>query len=75
MHKHEHEHSHMESSKHIKLAFLLNLVFSVIELFGAFITNSVSILSDAIHDFGDSLSIGISYLLENKKKRIVIKCS
>ena len=64
MHKHKHDYSHVESTKHIKLAFLLNLIFSVIELFGAFITNSVSILSDAIHDFGDSLSIGISYLLE-----------
>lgn len=66
MHKHEHnhKHNHAESVEHIKLAFILNLVFSIIELFGAFFTNSVSILSDAIHDFGDSLSIAISYFLE-----------
>lgn len=63
-------HKHNNSRENIKLVFLLNLVFSIIELIGAFMTNSVSILSDAIHDFGDSFSIGISYLLEkysNKK--------
>lgn len=66
MHKHEHDYSHLhkESSKHIKLAFFLNLTFSIIEFFGALLTSSVSILSDSIHDLGDSLSIGISYLLE-----------
>lgn len=61
---HKHEHSHSESTKHIKLAFFLNLIFSIIEIIGALLTNSVSILSDAIHDLGDSLSIGVSYLLE-----------
>ncbi len=61
---HKHEHSHSESTKHIKLAFFLNLIFSFIEIIGALFTNSVSILSDAIHDLGDALSIGISFLLE-----------
>ena len=61
---HKHEHSHKESVEHIKLAFFLNFIFSIIEIFGALLTNSVSILSDAIHDFGDSMSIGLSYLLE-----------
>lgn len=31
-------------------------------------TNSVAIISDAIHDFGDALSIGFSYFLEKKSK-------
>ena len=31
-------------------------------------TNSISILSNAIHDFCDSFSIGISFLLEKKNK-------
>ncbi len=59
------EHNHKHNSKdNIKIAFLLNLLFSIIELFGGFFTNSISILSDSIHDFGDSISIGVSYLLE-----------
>lgn len=61
---HKHEHKHNDSKENIKLVFILNLFFSIIEIVGAILTNSVSILSDAIHDFGDSFSVGVSYLLE-----------
>jgi len=59
----------MKTEKNILIAFLLNLLFSLFELFGGFFTNSVAIISDAIHDFGDSISIGISYFLEKKSKK------
>ena len=59
----------MKTEKNILIAFLLNLAFSLFELFGGFFTNSVAIISDAIHDFGDSISIGISYFLEKKSKK------
>ncbi len=54
----------MKNEKNIKMAFLLNLGFSLFEIIGGLLTNSVAILSDSIHDFGDSIAIGISYLLE-----------
>lgn len=57
------------SYKNILIAFILNLSFSIIEIIGGLITNSVSIMSDAIHDFGDALSIGISLLLEKISKK------
>ena len=59
----------MKTERNILVAFLLNLIFSLFELFGGFFTNSVAIISDAVHDFGDSISIGISYFLEKKSKR------
>jgi cobalt-zinc-cadmium efflux system protein len=59
----------MKSEKNILIAFLLNLFFSVFELIGGIFTNSIAIISDAIHDFGDSISIGVSYLLEKKSKK------
>ena len=59
----------MKTEKNIFIAFILNLLFSIIEFFGGFLTNSIAIISDSIHDFGDSLSIGISYFLEKKSKR------
>ena len=59
----------MKIEKNILIAFLLNLFFSVFELVGGIFTNSIAIISDAIHDFGDSLSIGISYFLERKSKK------
>ncbi len=59
----------MKTDKNIFVAFFLNISFSIIELFGGLFTNSIAILSDAIHDFVDALSIGISYFLEKKSKK------
>ncbi len=55
-----------KASKNILIAFILNLFFSVFEFFGGILTNSSSILSDSVHDFGDAMSIFISLLLEKK---------
>ncbi len=54
----------MKKHNKILLAFLLNLFFSIFEFFGGIISGSVAIASDALHDLGDALSIGISYFLE-----------
>lgn len=59
----------MKTAKNILIAFLLNASFSIFELIGGFFTNSVAIISDAIHDFADAISIGISYFLERKSKK------
>ena len=59
----------MKSEKRILVAFLLNLFFSVFEFIGGVFTKSVAIMSDAIHDMGDAMSIGISYFLEKKSKK------
>lgn len=58
-----------KSSGNIITAFLLNLVFALIELAGGLYTNSVAILSDALHDFGDSLSLGVAYYLQKKSEK------
>ena len=59
----------MKTERNILLAFILNAVFSVFELFGGIFTGSIAIISDAMHDFGDAAAIGISYFLEKKSKR------
>ena len=59
----------MKTEKNILIAFILNLLFSIFEFLGGTITNSVAIISDSIHDIGDALSIGISYMLEKKSKK------
>lgn len=61
----------MKTDKKILIAFLLNLGFSIFELIGGIFTNSVAILSDSVHDFGDALSIGVSYFLEKKSRKAV----
>lgn len=59
----------MKIEKNIFIAFLLNLIFSIIEFVGGIFTGSVAIISDSIHDLGDALSIGISFFLERKSKK------
>lgn len=52
-------HHHHNKQKNIKAAFLLNLSFTVIEIIGGLWTNSMAILSDAVHDLGDAISLEV----------------
>lgn len=67
-HDHHHHHEH-QSGKNLRIAFFLNLAFTILEIIGGFYVNSIAILSDAIHDLGDSLSLGTSWYLDNKSKK------
>lgn len=58
-----------KSSKNIFVAFLLNLSFSIVELVGGIFTNSISIISDSVHDFGDAISISVAWILEKKSEK------
>lgn len=66
-----HGHSHSGGGSGIGTAFFLNLIFCLIELVGGYLTNSVAILSDALHDFGDSFSLGLAWYFQrlSRKKR------
>tara|TARA_B100001971_G_scaffold84647_1_gene78136 strand:+ start:245135 stop:246019 length:885 start_codon:yes stop_codon:yes gene_type:complete len=67
---HHHHHHHMgKDSKNILIAFLLNFSFAILELFGGYYTNSVAIISDALHDFGDSLALLFSFFAEKISKK------
>ncbi len=55
-----------DAVKNMRIAFWLNFIFAGIELAGGLLTNSVTILSDAVHDLGDSIVIGLSLVLEKK---------
>jgi cobalt-zinc-cadmium efflux system protein len=63
-----HDHSHEHEHGNIKLAFFLNFGFSILEFFGGMYVNSVAIISDALHDLGDSISLGLSWFLDHKSK-------
>ncbi|MCG7646766.1 cation diffusion facilitator family transporter [Alteromonas sp. Cnat3-28] len=56
-------HSHSQSSEKIGWAFFLNFGFTIIEFIGGWLTNSTAIMADAVHDLGDTLSIGSAWLL------------
>ena len=66
---HNHDHSHNHSEGNVKVAFFLNLSFTIIEIIGGLYTNSLAILSDALHDLGDSLSLGLSWYFQKLSKK------
>ena len=55
----------------LRTAFFLNLAFTLVEIVGGILTNSLAIMSDALHDFGDSLSLGLAWYFQklSHKKR------
>lgn len=59
----------MKSDKKILTAFMLNFVFSIFEFIGGTITGSIAIISDSVHDFGDSITLFISYFLEKISRK------
>ncbi|HMV10338.1 MAG TPA: cation diffusion facilitator family transporter [Cyclobacteriaceae bacterium] len=68
-HGHDHAHDHHHSTDNIKLAFWLNLGFALLEFVGGLYTNSVAVLSDSLHDLGDSLSLGTSWYFQKKAQK------
>ena len=70
-HRHSHDHSHADFTsdaegvqRNMLWVFLLNIFFSISEfVFGA-IFNSQAILSDAVHDLGDAVSIGLAWIFQ-----------
>lgn len=70
---HDHGLSHFKdkprSEKLIFVAFFLNLCFAIIELLGGLWIQSMAILADAVHDFGDSISIGFAWYMQRLSNR------
>jgi cobalt-zinc-cadmium efflux system protein len=64
-----HHHAHSHASDNIKVAFFLNISFAIFEIFGGLWINSMAILADALHDLGDSLSLGMAWYFEKLAKR------
>jgi len=63
---HDDNHS---SVKNLKLAFFLNLGFTLIEFVGGTLTNSTAILADAVHDLGDSIALGQAWYFESLSEK------
>lgn len=65
---HNHDHG-SNATKNLSIAFFLNAFFVIVEVVGGLLTNSMAILSDALHDFGDCLSLALAWYLQKKSKR------
>lgn len=61
-HDHKHHHHNFDDSSTTKLwiSIFLNLVITIAEFVGGILSNSLALLSDAVHNLNDTLSLGIS---------------
>ena len=58
-----------DREKNVGFAAALNILFTVIEIIGGLLTNSLALLADALHDFVDSSALIIAWLAEKKAKQ------
>ena len=67
-----HNHSHQLSGKKLFISIVLNVSITVAQFIGGIISGSLALISDAVHNFSDVISLIISYLanlLTNNKKQ------
>lgn len=68
--KSEHDHNHLDKlvSQNVTIVFALNLFFAILEFIFGVLFNSTAILSDAVHDTGDAVAIGLAWFSKNSLK-------
>jgi len=69
MTQHHHDHHNHGDVANLKVAFWLNLGFALFEIVGGVWTGSLAVISDALHDLGDSLSLGMAWFLARISER------
>lgn len=67
-HKHTHSHSDLKGRK-LLFTILLNIIITIAQVIGGIISGSLSLLSDALHNFSDVISLIISYIAEVFSKK------
>jgi cobalt-zinc-cadmium efflux system protein len=62
-HSHTHNHSHTQlKGRNLFISIFLNILITVAQVIGGLISGSLSLLSDALHNFTDVVSLVISYI-------------
>lgn len=62
-------HHHSGSVDRVRAAFFLNVAFTVVEVVGGVLSGSIAILADAVHDLGDTVSLGAALVLEKHAQK------
>ncbi|MGE3424778.1 MAG: cation diffusion facilitator family transporter [Dehalococcoidia bacterium] len=62
-------HHHSGSVGRVRAAFFLNVAFTVVEVVGGILSGSIAILADAVHDLGDTVSLGAALVLEKRAQQ------
>ncbi len=70
-HEHHHSHSHVLNSTTGRLftTMMLNFIITIVQIAGGIFSNSLALISDALHNLSDGISIIISYFAIQLKKK------
>lgn len=69
-HSHGHHHHHPDlKGRNLLISIFLNILITVAQVIGGLISGSLSLLSDALHNFSDVLSLIVSYIANLLSKR------
>ena len=66
---HHHGHTHDTKGKKLAISIVLNIIITVSQVIGGIISGSLALLSDALHNFSDVLSLIISYAADKLAKK------
>lgn len=69
MHDHSHHHHHEVTGKNLSVSIFLNIGITVAQIIGGFLSGSLSLISDALHNFSDVLSLIFSYIAHKLSKK------
>ncbi|WP_298550469.1 cation diffusion facilitator family transporter [uncultured Algibacter sp.] len=67
-HNHSHDHSDLKG-RNLIISILLNIIITAAQVVGGLLSGSLALLSDALHNFSDVVSLIISYIANNLSKR------
>ncbi len=69
-HSHSHSHSHSKTGFRLFITIVINVFITVTQIIGGIFANSLSLLSDALHNFSDVVALALSWganILARKK--------
>jgi cobalt-zinc-cadmium efflux system protein len=68
-HDHVHIHKHEVKGKNLVYSILLNIVITIAQIVGGIISGSLALISDALHNFSDVLTLVFSYIAHKLSRR------
>lgn len=69
-HHHDHSHHHGDlKGRNLIISIVLNIIITVVQIVGGIVSGSLALLSDALHNFSDVLSLIISYIANKLTKK------
>ena len=61
-HNHHHHHHHQVNGKNLFITIILNVIITISQIIGGIFSGSLALLSDAMHNFSDVLSLVIAFI-------------